>query len=187
MDYNNYVLFCSHDKNSYNTNKDRAIFSQWRYSPFTDKNGVQFNSCEQYMMYNKAILMKDYNSAKNILKYNVYNPNLNTESKIDYKSMSKIKMIGRKIANFDQDLWDKHKFDIVVQGNMYKFTQNLELKNILLNTQNKILVEAASYDKIWGIGLNEKDALKVDPKLWWASGENLLGKALMEVRKRIMD
>ncbi len=60
-----------------------------------------------------------------------------------------------------------------------KFSQNQELKTLLLSTGDSILVEASSYDKIWRIGLNEYDAKKTKIEDW--PGENLLGKALMEV------
>ncbi len=75
------------------------------------------------------------------------------------------------------------KFDIVVNGNMLKFSQNEELKNFLLSTNNKILAEASPYDKIWGIGIgqDDKDAYNIDK---W-KGENLLGKALMKVREEL--
>jgi ribA/ribD-fused uncharacterized protein len=51
------------------------------------------------------------------------------------------------------------------------------LKHQLIDTKDSILVEASPYDKIWGIGLDEKDA-KI--KIW--KGENLLGNALMDIR-----
>jgi ribA/ribD-fused uncharacterized protein len=53
----------------------------------------------------------------------------------------------------------------------------------LLETKPKILVEASPYDKIWGIGLSIADAIKT-PKSQWP-GQNLLGKALVEVRKKL--
>ncbi|KAK4212533.1 hypothetical protein QBC37DRAFT_483735 [Rhypophila decipiens] len=46
------------------------------------------------------------------------------------------------------------------------------------------LVEAASRDRIWGIGFTASNALKVEKEQW---GQNLLGKALMEVRKRLVE
>jgi len=57
-----------------------------------------------------------------------------------------------------------------------KFSQNSELKNLLLQTGDSLLVEASPYDKVWGIGLNEQDAKY---KQW--KGEKLLGYALMDV------
>ena len=57
---------------------------------------------------------------------------------------------------------------------------NKTLRDKLLATENKILVEAADYDNIWGIGYNEENAMK-NINSW---GSNLLGKVLMEVRDK---
>ena len=69
------------------------------------------------------------------------------------------------------------------KGLTEKFSQ-LEYKAKLLATNNKILVEASLYDKIWGIGYSEKDVLNLSKDDWnkVLQERNLLGKALMEVR-----
>jgi ribA/ribD-fused uncharacterized protein len=61
-----------------------------------------------------------------------------------------------------------------------KFKQNIEQKEFLLNTYDKILVEGNKYDNIWSVGLNFDDPLIEDVKNW--NGLNLLGKVLMNVR-----
>lgn len=66
-------------------------------------------------------------------------------------------------------------------GNYYKFTQDEELKRVLLDTGDRELVEASPRDRIWGVGFGAKNAEKSRGK--W--GLNLLGQALMEVRDRI--
>lgn len=185
MSYQNYVFFCSHEKTKYESNEDRAVFSQWRYSQFKDENNIVYNSGEQYMMYQKAILMKDYETAKKIIEIDIYDIKLSNESKVNYNKILGIKRLGREVKNFNPQLWDSHKFEIVKKGNLLKFSQNDDLKKILLETKDKILVEAASYDKIWGIGLSEDKALKIDPKNYPKYGENLLGKALMWTREQL--
>lgn len=64
-----------------------------------------------------------------------------------------------------------------------KFSSNEVIKAQLIDTMDKILVEASPYDKIWGIGLadNHKD---VENHSKWR-GQNLLGKVLMEVREEL--
>lgn len=62
-----------------------------------------------------------------------------------------------------------------------KFSQNSELLKLLLNTNDSILVETSQKDKIWGIEVDHVDFL--NPDKW--PGENLLGKALMEVRDKL--
>ena len=79
-----------------------------------------------------------------------------------------------------QPTWDKMKYKIVLDGNLLKFSQNEELKQFLLSTGDKILVEASPYDKVWGIGMLAENFECINPGAW--NGENLLGFALMEVR-----
>ncbi|ARF08699.1 protein of unknown function DUF1768 [Catovirus CTV1] len=181
MSHQNYIFFFSHDKDRYNTNPDRAVFSQWAYSKFTDNNAIEYNSCEQYMMHQKALLMKDFDIAKKILAVNI----LNNFFKVDSSKMAEIKKLGRLVKNFDQKLWNQYKNKIVEHGNFLKFSQNKDLEKILLDTKDKILVEASPYDKIWGIGLSEENAKKINPKDYNKYGQNLLGQALMNVREQL--
>lgn len=183
-DYSNYIFFCSHDRDRYETNKDRAVFSQWRYSKFVEE-GIEYNSGEQYMMYKKAILMNDQETAGEIMAIQIYNPKLKNESKVNFSKIAKIKELGRQVKNFNEELWNKQKFEIVKKGNLLKFSQNEDLKQILLNTNNKVLIEGSCYDKIWGIGMKEEDAKKMDPKEWSKFGQNLLGKSLMWTRDQL--
>ena len=94
-----------------------------------------------------------------------------------------IKKLGREVKNFDERTWDAVKYDVVVDGNMAKFSQNPELKPFLLSTGNAKLVEASPVDRIWGVGLAENDPSITDEAKW--RGLNLLGKALMAVRARL--
>lgn len=117
------------------------------------------------MMTRKARLFNDHEILEQILKAETPN---------------QAKSLGRKVRNFDPQIWDEHKYEIVKQGNLLKFSQNEKFKEFLLSTGDRILVEASPYDKIWGIGMLETDPKAHDPSQW--NGENLLGFALMEVR-----
>lgn len=125
-----------------------------------------FTSAEQYMMYMKAVTFKDFDIADKILNETV---------------PKKIKALGRKVKNFKNKKWNSVKFDIVKEGNIYKFSQNKDLKKALRDTGDKILVEASPYDRIWGIGMGRSNPDVYDPSKW--KGQNLLGKALMDVRE----
>jgi len=46
-----------------------------------------------------------------------------------------------------------------------------------------MLAEPSPYDSIWGIGLSRRDHRARNPELW--QGENLLGFALMEMRRKL--
>lgn len=77
------------------------------------------------------------------------------------------------------------KLQIVTNGNYLKFMtgEHAEmLRKELLETGDRELVEASPFDRIWGVGFKEADAEK-NRHRW---GENLLGRALMDVRERLM-
>ena len=141
-----------------------TCLSQWYPCSFK-ADGITYNCAEQYMMSEKAKLFKDEETRQQILLE---------------KDQKKIKDLGRKIKNFTHDLWVQNNSKIVIQGNVYKFSQNEDLKKYLLETRDKILVEASPEDKIWGIGLDVKNPDVNDPNKW--NGTNLLGFSLMKVR-----
>lgn len=49
-------------------------------------------------------------------------------------------------------------------GNYLKFSQNPELREILLSTGSKMIVEASPSDKIWGIGFDAEHAEENEDK-----------------------
>ena len=157
-----FVFFWGHTDCPHND--PHACLSQWHPSPFF-LNGVFYNCAEQYMMAEKARLFADEQALQQIMAS--YNP-------------LAIKKLGRTVRNFDATTWQAHCYDIVVKGNMAKFTQSPHKGEILLSTGNKIIAEASPYDTIWGIGLAADDPRALRPGEW--PGSNLLGFALMEVR-----
>jgi len=90
------------------------------------------------------------------------------------------KRLGRKVRGFSDRAWKDNREEIVYQGNMAKFGQNEGLREVLLGTGERTLVEASPYDRIWGIGLKSTDPRAEDPAQW--QGLNLLGNVLMRVR-----
>lgn len=151
--------------NKYNEDIGKFCFSQWHESEFT-VNDVVFKTSEHWMMAQKALLFKDLDNFEKI---------------ICSESPKIAKEIGRQVKNFNEEIWDAMKYKIVVAGNIHKFVQNESLKDFLLNTNDRIIVEASPVDTVWGIGLTQ-DSKDIDnPYLW--RGENLLGFALMEVRE----
>lgn len=147
--------------------KTKSPFSNWYPVPFKDEV-IDYWCTEQYMMAQKALLFKDLDTYHRIMSS---------------KDQRNIKNLGRQVRGFDQEIWDKNKISIVIRGNFLKFQQNYSLRRILLDTKDKILVEASPYDCIWGVGLAEEDEQIKNPNNW--RGENLLGEALMEVREQL--
>lgn len=151
----------------HNPNEENGYLSNWYYSNFIVDN-VHFISMEQYFMYKKALLFGDLEMGLEILQ--------TVDSSV-------IKQLGREIKGFDSDVWDAQKENIIYEGLYAKFSQNEDLKNLLLGTKNALLAECAVKDKIWGIGLSMRDPNRLNPSKW--RGQNLLGKLLMKVRENL--
>lgn len=155
-------------------------FSQWLDSEF-EIDGVTYNCCEQYMMAEKARLFKDDEALEAIM---------------DSCDPREQKAIGRTVSNFDKDEWEKilpwgdddekpYCWQIVWKCNYAKFTQNPGLLEALMETGDKLLVEASPYDAIWGIKLGEEDPRAQDRSQW--QGLNWLGEVITDVREAIRD
>ena len=146
-----------------------GCFSNFYPCNFVDDKGINFNCSEQYFMYYKCKLFDPQNVK---LLNNI----------ICEISPHQIKKYGRQVKNFDEDIWNQHKYNIMLNGLRFKFSQNQSIKQILINTNTKNLYEASPYDKIWGIGYSALNAINVDESQY---GENLLGKALEALREEI--
>lgn len=146
-----------------------GIYSQWHRVKFT-VGGVTYNCAEQFMMHQKAVMFGDVANASRIMAE---------------KDPRKQKALGRKVEGFIKDQWDKAAISIVTQGNIAKFEQNPSLLKQLLATEDKLIVEASPKDDIWGIGLDEYDALRTPQSEW--KGTNWLGISLMAARTHLRD
>ena len=145
-----------------------GIYSQWYIAPMTI-DGIEYNSCEQYMMHQKALLFGDEETAELIMQE---------------KNPREQKKYGRMIKNFDRAEWDKNCLAIVYEGNFAKFSQNHLLKEEMLATNDRIFVEASPVDFIWGVGLGEEEPDIDNPSFWL--GLNLLGQALTLVKQELL-
>jgi len=147
--------------------------SQWYIVNFElydedEKQLFKYNCCEQRMMHKKALVFKDYETADKIM---------NSTEPSDHKKL------GRLVKDFDENKWNNVADKIVEEANYCKFSQNLNLKKLLLDSGDKYIVECSPYDKIWGNGLNITDTLNTPIDKW--NGTNRLGLALMRVRDRL--
>jgi ribA/ribD-fused uncharacterized protein len=132
-------------------------------------DGTQFATREQYMMFGKARLFGDEKTAIAIMATD---------------DPSEAKKLGRVVKDFEEIAWKEVAFEHVANAIYLQFMQNPELKQALLETGDRELVEASKDDRVWGIGYltSEKDVALANRAKW---GQNLLGKALMRVREAI--
>lgn len=133
-------------------------------------DNITFTSSEQAFMYKKAITFKDNEVAEKILK--------STTPK-------EAKRLGRLVNNYDDQIWNAKRMQIMYECCLAKFSQNEDLKSFIAaaDFNNKHFVEASPFDTIWGIGVDEQHAL--DDKSNW-KGLNCLGQVLDKVRKAII-
>ena len=136
-------------------------FSNWYLCDFSYA-GQDFISSEQALMWSKAKMFGDEEVAEKILQTT---------------DQGQIKKLGRQVKNYDDKKWADTRYDIMVAILHEKFSQNTELEAVLLSTVGAELYEASPYDRIWGIGSISTDCI---------NGQNLLGKALMQIRKHIL-
>ncbi|RYU94642.1 NADAR family protein [Emticicia agri] len=163
---NKYLFFWGHQP-AKDGSITKTCFSQWWLSAFTVE-GVTYATAEHWMMAKKALLFEDKETLHKILSA---------------KSPAEAKKLGRKVKNYQDEVWLANRYAIVKEGNLHKFSQNQALKDFLLNTADRVIVEASPVDSIWGIGMATDHKDIENPEKW--KGLNLLGFALMEVRDEL--
>ncbi|CZR63957.1 uncharacterized protein PAC_13854, partial [Phialocephala subalpina] len=149
--------------------RPKACFQQWFPSHFEDKDvevSPSFRTSEHYMIYRKAFLFGDEGVANKIMAA---------------QTPGEAKTLGRQAGPFNQAKWDSSCDDIIERGNYIQFGQNPKLKEILLNTGDKVIVEASPSDRIWGISFDTERAERNEAD--W--GTNKLGDASMRVRGKL--
>lgn len=162
-----YVFFWGHTPKTPDK-IDEACLSNWFPAGFT-LDGVEYATAEHYMMAEKARLFGDMAMRERILAAD---------------GPGEAKHLGRNVSGFDEEVWVRHRFDIVAAGAEAKFAQNEALGEFLRGTGEAVLVEASPHDRIWGIGLARNTRSATHPVDW--RGLNLLGFALMEARGRLL-
>ena len=139
-----YIFFWGEPKPKEGVSK--SCFSQWFEASF-EIDAIRYKTAEHYMMAEKARLFKDEQAVQKIIK--AAHP-------------GEAKKCGRNVKGFDEKIWLKHRFDIVVNGNMAKFGQNPELREFLINTgENRDLIFAQTLHTREGMRILCIPALKM--------------------------
>jgi ribA/ribD-fused uncharacterized protein len=142
-------------------------FSNFYETEF-ELDGVKYKSAEHAYQGIKAKTFGDEEAFEKILKA---------------KSAQSAKAAGKKVKEYKEETWKEKKDEVMKTVLRAKFTQNLELRKKLLDTEDKRLANADSRDKYWGIGTSANTTMAKDPKKW--KGENKLGAMLEELRAQI--
>jgi len=154
----------------YGEHRPNGVFSNFYMSNQTKNYGnrtMTFHSNEQFIMYEKAILMGDINTANDIMLSD---------------SPLQCKRLGRRVSPWDEEVWKDNALSICIEGLRAKFAAP-DLARALLQTGNAILAEAAPRDLIWGIGYGPNNPNSSNYTRW--RGTNYLGICLMEVRTEL--
>jgi ribA/ribD-fused uncharacterized protein len=146
-----------------------ARLQNWYPSSFTDPKdtSIRFQTMEHYIMYRKAVLFHDQETADKILVA---------------ATPSEAQALGRQVKNFQGEKWREVVPEVAETGNYLKFSQVRECREALLATGDKMLAESNPADRNWGIGFRGDEAAGRESE--W--GTNLLGVAQMKVRDRLM-
>lgn len=163
-----YLYFWGHQPSKDGT-ITHSCMSQW-YAVGFEIDGVRYATAEHWMMASKARLFGDDETLQQIR---------------DCHDPKTAKALGRGVKNFDSKAWNAVCRELVIQGNLAKFQQDERLRAYLISTDDHVLVEASPLDTIWGIGLGAADEKAKHPETW--NGLNLLGFALMEVRRQLQN
>ncbi|MCU0394175.1 MAG: NADAR family protein [Thermoflexibacter sp.] len=144
-----YLFFWGHQPKNDGSIGESCLSQWWDNASFVVE-GITYKTAEHWMMAEKARIFHDVEALNAILECN---------------TPAEAKKLGRKVQNFDAVIWDEKKFTSITQGNIYKSSQHSNLKEFLLNTGDRVLVEASPVDNIWGIGMAKKDPNIENPTL----------------------
>lgn len=144
-----------------------ACLSQWWPSPFLIDE-TDFPTAAHFMAASKARMFGDESAVDRILS--------TPAPKVAFT-------VGRQVKGFDRQAWESKREQVVLEGNIAKFSQDPELSSYLQETGNSVLVFANPTDRIWGSGVDALDLRSRNPERW--RGLNLLGFLLMELRSQL--
>ena len=162
------------DQTSLVSHEDNIFFYS-RCSPFSNFfpagfniGGIAYSCAEQRYQSAKADVHKATTLSDEILISN---------------DPAEMHYIGHKKLKNDSNIWTEGKKLQVMKEAVYeKFRQNPHLKQVLLSTGSKQLVEAGP-DHFWGAGVGMREIRNINNR--WP-GQNQLGKILMSVRQMLL-
>jgi ribA/ribD-fused uncharacterized protein len=158
------ILFAEPDTNDYG-------FLSLKWVVQIEFNGTMYNSAYQAIM---AEIAKSFNDTENLEKImTVESPEEITYSVKDVPGDAEV----------NETKWNDLTKRMLYDVNLAKFNQYPELTARLLETKNATLGAYIPDDNLIGIGIS-LDNIQSQNAINW-TGQNLLGKALMDIRQKI--
>ena len=142
-----------------------CCFSNFYDAKFT-LDGITYSSSQQYFQYQKAMRMGNDDIATKIME---------TSDPVEQHRL------GKQVT-INKDRWNnklaKQVMEVGVKG---KFEQNPGIRDLLVATGKKNIIECNKYDTFWGNGLSLYNVEAMNQNKW--KGENALSNILIQVRE----
>jgi ribA/ribD-fused uncharacterized protein len=158
------VLFAEPETNDHG-------FLSLKWAVELEFNGTMYNSALQAVL---AEIAKSFNDQEGLQKIML----ADSPDGINYQLSD---VPGEPDAN--EARWNDMTKRLIYDVNMLKFNQYPELAGRLLETKSAVLGAYIPDDNLLGIGISLDNIQSNNPVNW--TGQNLLGKALMEIRDKI--
>ena len=158
------ILFAEPNTNDYG-------FLSLKWTVEIEFNGTMYNSAYQAIA---AEIAKSFNDQDNLQKIMI----AETPDDVNYK----LENVSGD-AEVNETKWNDLTKQLLYDVNIAKYNQYPELAARLLETKNATLGAYIPDDNLIGIGLSIDNIQAKNPVNW--TGQNLLGKALMDIRQKI--
>ena len=134
-------------------------------------DGLRFSSVLQYLLFKRCLICNDKRRAYRLLSTD--NPD------------KQITMAYERNSEYLQYIraWEGIRQLSAYRAQLAKFTQNKLLHDMLLATENAIIVECSKSSRIWSCGFSLDDPSRLKMEQWL--GSNMMGFTVMAVRDEI--
>lgn len=160
------VLFAEPETNDYG-------FLSLKWTVELEFNGTMYNSAQQALA---AEIAKSFNDQEGLQR-------IMTAESPDAINYQLADVPGEPDAN--EAKWNDLTKRLLYDINIVKFNQYPELAGRLLETKNAMIGAYIPDDNLLGIGISLDNIQSKNPVHW--TGQNLLGKALMDIRGKIRE
>ena len=150
------------DQNNYGFFGKLHPFSNFHETSFTFQ-GLDYHSSEQMIQHLKATYFGDEDTVTKIM---------------EAPTPLECKKLAREIDNYNQHGWNSIAKEMCESGIKLKFDQNPTLKQTLMKTKGKTIVECST-DELWGTGVLINDPQALKQNRWINQG--ILGEMLEDI------